>query len=698
MPSSPPNYFPSRERYGNRFVAKCLETATAAARGDVEDETLSSSSLRAMLSAVPPTTTTRLPPREGNYLCCWISDNVQDSATVNLSIETKQIQFGGCEILSDCCSSSHVCRPYIQVHFGPLREEGSDYDYHERDDDSGNDIVVRRPFREAILYTKHQVYQFEHVAPEGNHEDIDLLYPWIKIPESINPQIDQGFSAARMLQHGGRHADVWSMERRDLVQIVRARLDRLARETDDRPIPKYQMILDPNQFTRNDQWVPCEFDISNDGSSVELVGGDRAYYTKPKLVKNVFEPILQASLPLLSKLERPKLLLEGQRLQAVVKAQRILVSPSGDDGASDYVGLWHVDGQHEHVAAVVLFYYRVSPGLVGGSMEFLDRKPVALTHSDTRENPRNKWFLQEKLLDGDHARCIVPVEEGTMLVFSNYQMAHRVLKMANRSAEQASRDFIALFIIDPAARPLVPARCHLAEAYLYQKTLQGIGRDDEKEFVLPKQVLDAVLEYAGIQPSLKIRRQNRNRLLRSQLKPSGEIGVDGRYLVSTGNGCFTMIGWLDSMLAPDNGNHDVSENFHVKALNRVPTSVDRGLSEAFETTSSVLEREMYPMAHFGYSCDRCHQGPIISRVRYHCIAPACNSGDGYDLCQECMDRNQDDGFHGHAFIACYPPSLEDEAPDSDTWGDDRPPVSHGEVITILPELRRRPACIPGGRL
>lgn len=63
--------------------------------------------------------------------------------------------------------------------------------------------------------------------------------------------------------------------------------------------------------------------------------------------------------------------------KVVFKAQRILVPGSKADGAdSEYVGLWHVDGHRERVAAVVLYYYHVDPKLRGGDMEFCGREPM----------------------------------------------------------------------------------------------------------------------------------------------------------------------------------------------------------------------------------------------------------------------------------------------------------------------------------
>lgn len=88
-------------------------------------------------------------------------------------------------------------------------------------------------------------------------------------------------------------------------------------------------------------------------------------------------------------------------------------------------------------------------------MEFLDRKPpVVLDHGMEDE------FRQQqphRHCDGAEITrmrivCSVPIEEGPMLLFRNYQMVHRILKMINTSNEsEASRDFVALFVLDPAA-------------------------------------------------------------------------------------------------------------------------------------------------------------------------------------------------------------------------------------------------------
>ena len=62
-----------------------------------------------------------------------------------------------------------------------------------------------------------------------------------------------------------------------------------------------------------------------------------------------------------------------------------------------------------------------------------------------------------------------------MLVFSNYQMAHRVLRMVNSGSHDASRDFVALFVLDPAFPALRPAASVLAKSFLMRRALQSLG-------------------------------------------------------------------------------------------------------------------------------------------------------------------------------------------------------------------------------
>jgi len=419
-----------------------------------------------------------------------------------------------------------------------------------------------------------------------------------KIPfGALNPLMlfrahDKQSSGLQMMiqQHGGSQSDVFSMKATHLIDMVRPSLDDLAAKIHDRPVPKYHNLIDPNLFVRSRPdgttvWVPSEFDVSPDGATVELVGGvgvgggvlDRAHWMDRELIDATATPVLCAALPLLARLTKPCLLLQGQRLQVAIKAQRIELPPKrNEDDVSEYVGLWHVDGDHEPVAAVVLFYYHMDDdSLAGGALEFLDRQPFdVLGYGDTCNNnldQYNRSTLRAALrpVDGDCPiipNCTVPVKTGTMIVFSNYQMAHRVLRMINTSTQTcASRNFVALFILDPAARPLVPARIHLAKPAAMARVLAqlhhgggGCGgvqgqEEDERGNTrnLPMEPIQLILEFAGVVPSAQSRVSTRNKLLRSQLKLQAHLTASGKPVCCIGNGCFTMIGWLNDMLAED---------------------------------------------------------------------------------------------------------------------------------------------------
>eukprot|EP00927_Polykrikos_kofoidii_P013925 TRINITY_DN16072_c0_g1_i1.p1 TRINITY_DN16072_c0_g1~~TRINITY_DN16072_c0_g1_i1.p1 ORF type:complete len:682 (-),score=59.04 TRINITY_DN16072_c0_g1_i1:86-2131(-) len=411
--------------------------------------------------------------------------------------------------------------------------------------------------------------------------------------------------------------DVWTAS--VALPTVGLLLDAHAASTNDRPIPRYQMIVDPNQFVhktpRGYTWVPCEFDIDTSGVA-HLVGGNRSHQF-PELAEGAATPVLTAALPLLAKLRRPRLLLDGRRIQAVFKAQRIIVPASAVDAESaqidsEYIGLWHVDGELEHVAAVVLYYYTVGESLQGGDMEFCGREPMdMLGRGDNSNNFRDfSGGALRKALIGDDSgskylqACRAPIRKGTLLVFSNYQMIHRVLRMVNTSTEkEASRDFVALFILDPANEQRVTSRMMLAKSYVLSRTLTHSlpSAGSSCTTFLAQSYLQLIAEFAGLVPSQKRARARRCKLLKRQLKPAGCFSGGGN-VYSTGNGCLTMIGWMHHMLTDDfelEGMADTSDNARMgyarlRGLNLPPCSVGRGMSENLslpeETLDELLEK------------------------------------------------------------------------------------------------------------
>jgi hypothetical protein len=170
----------------------------------------------------------------------------------------------------------------------------------------------------------------------------------------------------------------------------------------------------------------------------------------------IAEEILNIALPILSKITRPAILLPG-KLQAVVKAQRIYLKPG-----EEYEGVWHRDGKHEDIVAVVIYYYRVSKQLMGGDLEFIDKKPI----EDELWDDADFTTANAKEQVNHIPYCRIPVKSGTLVVFSNYQMIHRVLRMtcngvdSNSPDGNASRDFLLFFIVDQC-KPLISTKSDL---------------------------------------------------------------------------------------------------------------------------------------------------------------------------------------------------------------------------------------------
>jgi len=91
------------------------------------------------------------------------------------------------------------------------------------------------------------------------------------------------------------------------------------------------------------------------------------------------------------------------------------------------------------------YYYRKSPTLVGGAMEFASKHRTAMWTGDGGGE-----VLDEEgatLFRDTLPRGKVGAEEGTLLVFSNYAAVHRVLRMEAMGGA-GSRDFLAFFVID----------------------------------------------------------------------------------------------------------------------------------------------------------------------------------------------------------------------------------------------------------
>ena len=206
-----------------------------------------------------------------------------------------------------------------------------------------------------------------------------------------------------------------------------------------------------------------------------------------------------------------------------------------------------------YIVAVAIYYYRFSEGILGGDIEFVEKVQDSYIIPDS---DRNQKFVPDKSrLDKfmkELPRVKVPIGEGTLVVFSNYQLIHRVLKMvysSNMKGDQnapygfASRDFLVFFIVNQG-NPLMSC-----------KEIKDDVMDEEKQKNLRKVLFD------------------------EQIMPSGYFG--GR-IVSTGNT------WEDQ--SEDNGWIE-SESLHPEYdyLNICPETLGRGISEPLSYRDSFVK-------------------------------------------------------------------------------------------------------------
>jgi hypothetical protein len=324
----------------------------------------------------------------------------------------------------------------------------------------------------------------------------------------------------------------------------------------------------------------------------------RIHWLPPKKYAPLYvacEKVLTAALPALARLRRPALLLPGP-LQVVIKSQRMVLgemarASSKTDGHGEkddddhYAGCWHKDGKHEAVVAVVLYYFD-KQNLVGGALEFVEQvlpgtEPAAskmTTFSNVHWNRESNFSRQEaqRVIDG-MARARVPIDKGTLVVFSNYQCLHRVLRMERVRGKKrggggggvGSRDFLAFFVID--------------QRHPLQSSSNRPGPYASR---IPRT------------PSSTKRKRGRLReaLLSEQLLPAGEFGLGRESVYSTGNGSAAVLGFLPGskstsrrdVVGSEEWAVDTEGFYYFDALNKKPPLL-RGASWAAEDDAALQD-------------------------------------------------------------------------------------------------------------
>eukprot|EP01126_Amoeba_proteus_P031061 TRINITY_DN30586_c0_g1_i2.p1 TRINITY_DN30586_c0_g1~~TRINITY_DN30586_c0_g1_i2.p1 ORF type:complete len:560 (-),score=121.17 TRINITY_DN30586_c0_g1_i2:182-1861(-) len=435
---------------------------------------------------------------------------------------------------------------------------------------------------EGWLYHSDQVYKF-----------IWERSPIIPLCELKTSSYDFPETCKIVKPH--QHLDLYysyDLVSKDTRRVLQRCLDELANETNDFFIQNYQNIIDPNlsvavqpdadlldemRIRVQDRsnvlrWLATDFLVENSERSPSKVSGKISSPISnldPSKYKELYvavESIFNAAIPLLSKLRRPLLLLPG-KVQCVMKAQRIYLQPG-----EEYSGVWHCDGKNEDIVAVILYYYRISEKLEGGDLEFIDKKPKTFwlsgdCYPDSFTNEEAKEFVRK-------GYCRVPVKSGTLVVFSNYQLVHRVLTMQFPDSEKgdpdapgglASRDFLAFFVVDQRS-PL--------------SSTSNLVKKNERE--------------------RRIAFEKRRELFLEQIQPTGSFGID-ESVHSTGNGSVALLGWVQNNL--DSLREESVKEFYHRYKDRSgllnlilfnqPPPISRGISWALENDEALFYWRTY---------------------------------------------------------------------------------------------------------
>jgi hypothetical protein len=212
---------------------------------------------------------------------------------------------------------------------------------------------------------------------------------------------------------------------------------------------------------------------------------DKGYNSLYYSLENIFN----AALNCLRKLNLNLTFAQNYRLssiQTVIKAQRVYLQPE-----EEYMESWHQEGKHETIVAVVLYFYLNTANMEGGDIEFVEFTKGKREFSDMDDSLNSDLYRPVDNYFKNIKHCKVHIKPNTLVIFTNQDVIHRVLKMQNNSKETAYRDFVAFFIVD-------------------QNDRLDLTNPDEK-------CKKATMEY------------NRNIMFQSQMEQIGVFGINGTY-------------------------------------------------------------------------------------------------------------------------------------------------------------------------
>jgi len=232
--------------------------------------------------------------------------------------------------------------------------------------------------------------------------------------------------------------------------------------------------------------------------SSDSINDEDDYDTKPIILPDVNE--FQMPLSITSKID-----LRGRKLQVIVKLANIILTPENPKYPG---GVWHVEGMdNEHIVATGIFYY-FNSNITQSDLQFRtvvcepnyeqdDHRGVETVYGLTNDGPLNQPLGE------------VITQENRCIVFPNvYQ--HRVAPFQLKDPTQSGqRKILVFFLVDPSLRILSTANVPPQQSHWYVNVIRSIPPFNQ----LPLLIVDKIMDYIDYPMSMNQAKQHREKLM-----------------------------------------------------------------------------------------------------------------------------------------------------------------------------------------
>jgi hypothetical protein len=323
----------------------------------------------------------------------------------------------------------------------------------------------------------------------------------------------------------------------------------------------------PGDYTRSDiyQWLPSEFNVSNDGQVKIETYINNLHPIENKELYHVIEQIFECFIPLFNKVltdlinykDKPDRIsvnpyqwygadstsrydeddnlkavilpeigifqmpssaaatrttsnidLRGRKLQVIVKLANILLTP---DNPTYPGGVWHIEGmENEHIVSTGIYYYYNS-NITQSDLQF---RTMVCSPRYLQDDYHGVKFVYGLGEDSPLNQVLgeIITQENRCIVFPNiYQ--HRVAPFQLKDPNQpGQRKILVFFLVDPSIRILSTANVPPQQSHWLIDIVRTMSPFNE----LPVVVIDKIMNYIDFPMSINQAKEHREKLMKER--------------------------------------------------------------------------------------------------------------------------------------------------------------------------------------